>query len=228
MTAATYYNKLLHLFQENSVPEQIAPMKSYMKNHFEFLGIKSPERKVLLRKFVKENGIPEGETLKEVIALMWKDPHREMQYAAMEILEKRLQKMDASFLPFLEKLILEKSWWDTIDWIAAKACGMYFLKYPEKILPITKTWNQSDNIWLQRTSILFQLKYKEKTDFDLLKKYILNSADSKEFFIRKGAGWALREYAKTNSVAVSAFVEKNKAVLSNLTIREALKHQMKK
>lgn len=224
MTAATYYKKLLQLFQKNSVPGHIAPMKSYMKNQFGFLGIKSPERKALLREFIKENGVPEGEELKEVITLMWDDPYREMQYAAMGILEKWLRKMEASFLPFLEKLIMEKSWWDTVDWIAAKACGMYFLKYPEKILPVTKTWNQSDNIWLQRTSILFQLKYKAQTDFDLLKKYILNRADSKEFFIRKGAGWALREYAKTNPEAVADFVKKNKSVLSNLTIKEALKH----
>ncbi|MFT5168218.1 MAG: 3-methyladenine DNA glycosylase AlkD [Saprospiraceae bacterium] len=224
MSPKIYYKKLLHLFQENSVPEQIAPMESYMKNHFDYFGIKSPARKLLLKDFVKENGIPEGEELQQIVALLWEDPHREMQYAAMEILDKRLRKMDISFLPFLEKLILKKSWWDTVDWIAAKACGIFFQKYPEQILPITETWNHSENIWLQRSSILFQLKYKEQTDFDLLKKYVLYGADSKEFFIRKGAGWALREYAKSNPTAVAAFVMENKTVLSNLTIREALKH----
>jgi 3-methyladenine DNA glycosylase AlkD len=219
-----YYKDLRNLFQKNSVPEQIGPMKSYMKNHFDYFGIKSPSRKLLLKEFVRENGVPEGEELKQIVLLLWEDSHRELQYAAMEILGKRLRKMDVTYLPFLEKLLLSKSWWDTVDWIAARACGMFFQKYPEQIIPVTERWNHSDNIWLQRTSILFQLKYKEKTDFELLKKYILFAPESKEFFIRKGAGWALREYAKTNPVAVAEFVEHNKSVLSNLTIREALKH----
>jgi 3-methyladenine DNA glycosylase AlkD len=70
-------------------------------------------------------------------------------------------------------------------------------------------------------SLLFQLKYKSATDFDLLKRYIINLSESKEFFVQKSIGWVLREYAKTYPDAVIKFVERNK--LKPLSKREALK-----
>ena len=60
----------------------------------------------------------------------------------------------------------------------------------------------SDNMWTNRSAILHQLKFKQETDTDLLFKIIKQHSDSKEFFIQKAIGWALREYAKTNSEVV--------------------------
>ncbi len=45
--------------------------------------------------------------------------------------------------------------------------------------------------------------------------------DSKEFFLRKAIGWALREYSKTNPDWVREFV--GKTTMSGLSTREALK-----
>ena len=160
----------------------------------------------------------------QFVKLMWENPHRELQYAAMDLMGKRTRKMDDAFLPFFEELILNKSWWDTVDWLAPNGSGKLFTRYPDQILPYTQRWNLSDNIWLVRSSLLFQLKYREQTDFELLKQYILQVAESKEFFIQKGAGWALRQYAKYNPNSVATFVNTHKSKLSNLTIREALKH----
>lgn len=80
----------------------------------------------------------------------------------------------------------------------------------------------SGNMWLQRASILFQLNYRQQTNEQLLFNYILELQHSKEFFIQKAIGWALREYAKHNRKAVEQFIEK--ATLMPLSIREAQKH----
>ena len=80
---------------------------------------------------------------------------------------------------------------------------------------------KSDNIWLQRTFLIFQLKYKEEININLLTDYILQLKDTKEFFINKAIGWILREYTRTNPEWVIDFV--NKHELSNLSKREALK-----
>ena len=77
-------------------------------------------------------------------------------------------------------------------------------------------------MWLQRSGLLFQKKYKQATDNKLLAKYIQHLSSSNEFFIRKAIGWILREYAKTNAEWVKNFVETNS--LSPLSKREALKH----
>lgn len=69
-----------------------------------------------------------------------------------------------------------------------------------------------------------QLKYKAETDKARLFKFCLSVAHEEEFFIRKAIGWALREYSKTNSTAVSEFVEEYRESLSNLSVREALKY----
>ena len=76
-------------------------------------------------------------------------------------------------------------------------------------------------MWLQRVAIIHQLFYKETTDEKLLFEMITRVADSKEFFLRKACGWALRQYAKVFPKKVLAFVQKNQ--LSGLTVREAMK-----
>ena len=121
----------------------------------------------------------------------------------------------------MEYMIVKKSWWDTVDHAASDLTGPYFKLFPEQIIKITGRWNGSDNFWLQRSSIMFQKKYRKDTDTLLLSKYILLHTDSKEFFIQKAIGWALREYGKTDQAWVKRFVQQNK--LSPLSKREALK-----
>jgi 3-methyladenine DNA glycosylase AlkD len=121
-------------------------------------------------------------------------------------------------------MLTHKSWWDSVDSINSNVIGKYFIKFPELLENTTHKWNNASNIWLQRMSILFQLPYKEKTNTQLLEKYIVNCIDTNEFFVNKAIGWALRAYAYTNKKWVIKFV-KDHPQLSNLSKREALKHQ---
>ena len=221
LAATNYFKKLDQVFIENRVEADAAPMEQYMRNQFEFYGLKAPLRKEILRAFFKTNGHLELHDLKAFCRLVWAAPQREHQYAALEIVEKKIKILDASFISFFEELILEKSWWDTVDWLAPNGMGKLFLRFPDLMLPNTDRWIASDNIWLQRSAILFQLKYKEQTDFDLLTRYILKRADSKEFFVQKAAGWALREYSKRAADKVVPFIKNNQ--LAPLTKKEGLK-----
>jgi 3-methyladenine DNA glycosylase AlkD len=137
------------------------------------------------------------------------------------MVQKVQKKQGPEFIDFLEELITAKSWWDSVDWLA-KLVGIHFKRYPALILPVTERWMASGNFWLQRVCLIFQLTYRQKTDFDLMKKYILQVAPSKEFFLQKGAGWALRQYSKTNPQGVADFIETNPQ-LAPLTKREGLK-----
>lgn len=85
-------------------------------------------------------------------------------------------------------------------------------------------WSKSNNIWKRRTSILCQLRFKRDTNLDLLYACIEPSLDSKEFFLRKAIGWALRQYAWTDPREVRRYVREQKEKLSNLGQREALKN----
>ena len=216
-----YIKQLVEIFQQNANPKNAEPMSKYMKNLFPYLGIKTPERRELLKHFFKEHGFPEISDLKQIITDLWELPEREFQYCAVGLLNKFKEKLDKDIIDLYEYLITTKSWWDTVDGIAIWLVGSLFKKYPEMIKHYTEKWLNSGNIWLQRTVILFQLNYKDKTDEMLLGTSIMKLAGSKEFFIQKAIGLALREYSKTDAQAVINFVKNNE--LAPLSKREALK-----
>ena len=218
----TKIEKVTNLFEAYRNEREAGPMTKYMKNHFPFLGIKSPIRKELEKVFFKETGILKEPFDQEFILELWEKDEREYQYMALTYIEKSLKKLQKGDLALMERLVLEKSWWDTVDAIAAKAVGKIAEKFPEIIEETIDDWAEHDNMWLRRTAILFQLKYKEITDEERLYRYIRSNSDSKEFFIQKAIGWALREYSKTNPSSVKQFINENS--LAPLSVREGSKY----
>lgn len=221
MSPEKYFAPLIRSMRQNGNPEDALMMAKYMKNQFDFFGLKQGPRSIVCKAFLSENELPEYEYLTEYIRYLWEQPQRELQYFAMGLVDKYMKKAGEEIIDLIEYLVTNKSWWDTVDYIAAWLAGKYFEKFPERIQSITREWMNSGNFWLQRSALLFQLKYKGKTNFELLTTYINELGPQKEFFIRKAIGWSLREYSKTNANAVVEFVEK--ADISNFSKTEALK-----
>ncbi len=216
-----YIQNLRLAFQQQANTQIAAQQKAYMRNQFEYFGIKSPEQKAIRREFIKEHGLPEMHNLETLIRELWLQPEREFQYFAMILTEKFIKNGDADFIAVLEFMITTKSWWDTVDYVAAVLVGAHFKRYPEQIPDYTEKWMVSGHFWLQRTALLFQLKYKKNTDMKLMFKLIKRLSHLDEFFIRKAIGWVLREYSKTDPETVIQFVESHE--LKPLSRKEALK-----
>jgi 3-methyladenine DNA glycosylase AlkD len=214
-------DQLTALFEEHRNDDNAGPMKKYMKDHFPFLGIKSPLRKELEKQFFRETGILKEEFNQEFVEGLWEKDEREYQYTAITYMGKFIKKFPKDAIQFLEKLLTTKSWWDSVDSIAPLV-GEMARSYPELIDETLNHWSVDDNFWLRRSAILFQLKYKQQTNEDLLYDYMVKNADSKEFFIQKAIGWALREYSKTNPESVRLFIEGNQ--LAPLSSREGSKY----
>ena len=217
-----YAVKLKSHFEKHADPSRAAPMKKYMRGQFEYLGIKTPQSKVLMKEFVSKHGLPPLGELNQILRDLWSLPQREFQYAAMNLLDKFKKRLPEKFAAILEYLIVTKSWWDTVDALASLAVGTHFKRFPKTREKYLKKWRKSKNMWLKRTAILFQLGYKQETDFDLLCDIIRENLGSDEFFINKAIGWALRQYAYTDSKAVKKFVKATE--LHPLSRREAMKH----
>ncbi len=214
--------QLLKLFRKNADKQKAAEMKKYMKNLFEFYGIPKPKRAELSKPLIKEFSQYEVKEVNSVCKKLWIMPQRELQYVAMEILQKAKTYSEKNCDTFFEWLIVTRSWWDTVDFVAANLMGKYLITFPEKRDKLINKWCKSGNLWLIRTAILFQLNYKDKTDEVLLFGLCKQLAGEKEFFIKKAIGWALRQYARTRPEAVRKFVKNN--TLQPLSIREAMKH----
>ncbi|MCO6487769.1 MAG: DNA alkylation repair protein [Phaeodactylibacter sp.] len=221
LTPEEYLHHVKQLFQSAGNPKRARGQMAYMRHQFEYYGLRSPEVAALSKKIFAGKGIPEGDELKTLARLCMDDEYREVNYFALEMVQKVQKKQPEAFISLFEELITTRSWWDTVDWLA-KLVGIHFKKYPHLILPVTERWMASGNMWLQRVCLIFQLPYKEKTDAGLMFRYILELQDSSEFFIQKAAGWALRQYSKTNAEAVTNFIE-NHPDLAPLTKREGLK-----
>lgn len=224
MKAEDFFNRLVQRYAAHSNKERSEGMKAYMKNQFDFFGIQSPERRQLSSRVIQELGLPEEAELKQLCLLCFYHPCREMQYFVQDVLKPRAKKkLSPAWFPLIEQLILTKSWWDTVDFLSPKIAGHIFLHHPEEQAYWHERWISSENFWLNRAAILLQLDYKNKTDAELLFSHILRKKDSKEFFVQKAAGWALRQYARVAPERVGAFLEAN-SDLPALTRREASKH----
>lgn len=216
-----YIKEVSQALMKKSNSQYAEKQKDYMKGNFEFLGIKSQPRRKATRFFMRKAERPDYNQINIVVKKFWKLPEREYQYFAMELLEKYKKQYNKDVISLFQYIITTKSWWDTVDFISKKIVGRYFELYPELIDEYVSKWIASEDIWLQRTCLLFQLGYKENTDLILLFDIVDNLKDKDEFFIQKAIGWALREYSKIEPNKIEKFVkEKN---LSSLSEREAMK-----
>lgn len=216
-----YLAELIAAFQAAAHPGNALPMSKYMKNRFPFSGIKKPERSVITKPFLQKESLPPFGEAKKIISALWDKDEREYQYFALELAQKYTKHWEAGDLGFIRELILQKSWWDSVDTVASNILGPFLRRFPHLKAEMT-AWNRSGELWLERSSLIFQLKYGKETDIDLLENFIAYSCASKEFFIRKAIGWSLRQYFRVNPERVKLIVDRYP--LSPFSVREALKH----
>lgn len=205
-STADYIQTLISEFERERNPENAAQQKAYMRNQFEFIGLTATQRRALSKPFLAKDHLPTKAKAFQISRELWTQDEREYQLFSMDLLLKYNRKLDREDLAHLEHFITHKSWWDTVDMLAYKLVGAYMLKFPEAQKPKVDQWLASDNLWLQRTAILFQLQYKEQLDTELLTHAIHAMLGSKEFFINKAIGWVLRQYSRTHPEWVKEFV----------------------
>ena len=212
----------IRVFSDNTDESQSKPMSAYMRDQFPFLGIKSQKRRELQKEIAKKAGYASKPFCEEFVRSLWRLPEREYQYFAVDYLISKSKTLKRNHIDLLEELITWKSWWDTVDLLASNVVGTLCIKYPDIRRKEILQLSESGNIWLIRTSILFQLKYKGKTDTELLAHLIQSHSQTGEFFIDKAIGWALRQYARIDEEWVLEFL--NTHILTPLSVKEAEKH----
>ncbi len=217
-----FKEELIKELKSNSNREVAIPMENYMKNNFCFLGIKAEKRRTIFKSIYEKHRPEIKENYREITWTLFQENERELHYCAMDLIGKEIKnKFQFEDIIVIEKLIVTNSWWDSVDYIAKYLVGGYLNHFPKETFNVIEKFSNSENMWLNRTAIIFQLGYKEKTNFDLLKSECEKHKESKEFFIQKAIGWALREYSKTNPKDVKEYVNATK--LKPLSKKEALR-----
>ena len=191
----------------------------YMKDVAPFIGVATPERRSLVKKIAKNLPVPTSDELAATTRKLWKLDEREFQYCANDLIGIHWKVADKNFLAdHVEDLLISKSWWDTVDGLGSVAISPLTDKFGcEKLIA---RWNKSPNMWLNRAAIQHQRGRKFETDVELILQYCDDHSDSKEFFIVKAIGWALRDISRINPRAVRKFL-KDHPDLGRVAVREA-------
>ncbi len=220
-----FYLEIDRIFLDGNNEIEAKKMSAYMRNQFKFLGIKSPIRKKLQKEIFKEIIKPK-EIDRNFVVEFFEKEYREFQYMVIDYLIKQKNFLVEKDKFLIRNLITNKSWWDTVDIISSNLLGHICKKYPNIVNEHILSWINDENMWIRRSSIIFQLRYKEDTNLEVLSKAIKDNLSDDDFFIKKAIGWALREYSKTNSDWVENFISENK--LSSLSVKEAEKYIKKR
>ena len=205
--------------------ERAEPMRAYMKDRFEFLGVPAPARR--LGQKVAWAGLgspPSGDDLLQAVRSLVALEPREYTYAAIDLLAKHIKHVDSAdvLVDHIEPLLVTWPWWDSVDGLVGAAVGPLVRRFPD-LVQVIERWSGSGDRWLVRAAILHQLHSGTTTDADRLFELCRRHAHDREFFVAKAIGWALRTYARHDPSAVVRFVDATP--MQPLSRREALKHQ---
>jgi 3-methyladenine DNA glycosylase AlkD len=208
-------------------PARAAPMQAYAKSAMPYLGVTAVPLRRVCRELFADLELPTAAAWRRAVLGFWRGARfREERYAAIELTGVRRfdRFQDMAALPMYEEMIVTGAWWDYVDGIAGHRLGMLLRRFPREMRKEMLAWSRSDDLWKRRSAILCQLTSKKTTDLDLLYATLEPALASKEFFLRKAIGWALRQYAWTDPKEVRRYVREHKAALSPLSKREALKN----
>lgn len=208
-------------------PVRAAGQQAYMKSAMPYLGVSAVPLRQACKALFKDLDWPDSAAWQVDVLALWRGAtHREERYAAIELSGVRaaraFQRMDA--LTMYEEMIVTGAWWDYVDAIAGQRLWALLENDRDAMRRTMLAWSKDRDMWKRRSSIICQLRAKEKTDLDLLYACIAPSLESKEFFLRKAIGWALRQYGWTDPAEIRRYVAANDERLSGLSKREALKN----
>jgi 3-methyladenine DNA glycosylase AlkD len=216
--------------REAADPPRAPGMQAYMKSAMAYLGVSTVPLRQVCKSLFAGLAWPSSAAWQADVLAIWRGARfREQRYAAIELTGVRaarpFQRLDA--LPMYEEMIVDGAWWDYVDAIAGHRFWAVLQNDRAEMKARMLAWSRDDDMWKRRSAILCQLKAKAATDLDFLYACIEPSIASKEFFLRKAIGWALREYAWTDPEEVKRYVAANEHRLSGLSRREALKNVAK-
>ena len=207
-------------------PVKAPQMQAYMKSTMPCRGVPGPAQKALWKRIFTAHPLSSAVRWRRVALALWRSAvFREERYAAIALTGLRASESFRSMesVPMFEEMVVTGAWWDFVDAIASHHLGDVLRAHPRPMARLMRQWALDDHMWKRRSAILCQLSFKRDTDLTLLYDCIEPNLTDTQFFIRKAIGWALRQHAWTDPREVERYVRANKARLSALSVREAVK-----
>ncbi len=98
--------------------ERAAGVRRYVRDQFAFLGVVTPERRMIAKRLLARRDSPTPDDIEAIGQLAWATHEHELQYAAVDVLVCRVKSACGEFLDVVAELATTNRWWDTVDALA--------------------------------------------------------------------------------------------------------------
>ena len=100
---------IIEEFRQYKNEENAEKQAAYLRHQFEFIGLKTPERRLLAKDFLKEKKA-DKQIDWELVFEFWNLPEREFQYLALDYLHQMKKWVIFDDMEKIKKLTVSKSW----------------------------------------------------------------------------------------------------------------------
>lgn len=224
---AVLVERIRHELAASGDPDRAVQQQRYMKSALPFHGVSMPDVRRIVRSALRDHPIDDQRDLVRTVTQLWDEvTHREQWYAALGILRAPRHRplRDGHLLHLYDHLVVTGCWWDVVDDVATHCLRELLVREPAELGELMRSWSIDEHLWRRRASLVCQVGAKGDTDLGLLHDVVVANVGDSDFFVRKGIGWALRDYSRTDPEWVRRFVAANETVMSPLSVREATKH----
>lgn len=112
-----------------------------------------------------------------------------------KVLLLSLNEITPTYYSLLDEIGSHLSNWGETDWFCINILQPLLRHYTEETLELLRKWNRAEHTWKQRASVVvFTRKVGQSGKFtDEVLELCENLIGSKEDYVRKGVGWALKD-----------------------------------
>jgi 3-methyladenine DNA glycosylase AlkD len=210
--------------RSRALPGRAEHEKSYLRSDLEHYGASVPAIRAVAKSVWKRHPKLDRAGLRALVAALWETPVHERRMAAVELLSLYSDRLRATDMARLERLLREARTWALVDGLAASVVGPLVERDPGAATVLDR-WAVDGDFWIRRSALLALLLAlrRGEGDFERFGRYADALLDDKEFFIRKAIGWVLRDTARKRPTMVYEWLLPRAARASGVTLREAVK-----
>jgi 3-methyladenine DNA glycosylase AlkD len=199
--------------------------KAYLKSDLDFLGLTVWQIRSEVKELLGQMAALDHDQLVALADALWSEPIFDRRMAATMLLDLRSGLLDATDLPFLERLLSDSHTWALVDTLAGDVVGSILAADEAGTRPMLDRWAEDNDFWIRRSAMLAWLKpLRHGAALEPFLGYADAMLDEKEFFIRKAIGWVLREVGKRRPEEVAGWLAPRTHRASGVTMREAVKY----
>ena len=171
-------------------------------------GVRADGRKSIIRTHHKAiRGLQLQEQL-ELARKLIESEYGEQQKIALFIIEPHAGYFSPDKFDQIDRLVRYLHGWSNIDSYTGTLLRDVLFQYPDGFLELVRRWNQDEDLWLRRASVvLFTRKVVKSDQFtDVALEFCENLIYDPKVLVQKGVGWSLKDLMRSDKERIKNYV----------------------